>query len=277
MNIAIVTPVKDEMDNLPKIFSAISALNNRIHTWIIIENDSVDGSKEYLDSVDCPETVENLIVLHRDTANTGYELGFKYSRIINYGFDYIKNLPEYEQVDFVGILDCDCFPEPDYYDKLVEIFLSDDQIGIASGLLKVDGYVQRAAKDFPRGCCRLWRRATLDSAGYVIGMSADAISAIKAIQSGWKCAVVSDGYVHCREVGGRVGYDYYGESAYYRGETLLFTLLKCASLFVADPVKSIGYARGYFSSLLTKKERISDSDVLEYSRGKIIRKLKSFF
>ena len=55
--IALVTPVKDEIKNLPKLFESMEKQSINIYSWVIIQNNSTDGSKEYLEKIKC---VDNL-------------------------------------------------------------------------------------------------------------------------------------------------------------------------------------------------------------------------
>lgn len=274
MRISLVTPLRDEISNLPSIFSAMSSLDLQIHHWVICENGSTDGSREYLASAAKPDNITNLTVLNLDTETQEYQLGFKYSRIVLAGMNHIAS-SSHPTSDFVGILDADCFPSPNYYTRLLEEFGRRPKLGILSGtLFDEEGKRLPGAPGFPRGNSRLWRSACLDDAPYIVGMSADALSAIRAQAKGWLCDAISDAKVTTREVGQRAGGAYYGASAHYRGETLVFTTLKCLSKLPTKPKFSLDYFKGFLSAYIARAPQVNDREILEFSRGKIFRIIK---
>lgn len=274
MSVALVTPLKDEIENLPRLYDAVARLDNGIGHWVICENGSSDGSYEFLASTPKPANVGNLHILSVDTGIPQYQLGFKYARIVDYGLRFLQEGSTYSDISYIGILDADCFPRPDYYGRLIEAFEARERLGIVSGtLVRPDGSRLPAAKGFPRGNSRLWRKQCLDEAPYVIGMSADTLSAIRAQARGWICDALSDALVETRDVGQRAGQCYYGQSAYYRGETLAFTALKCAGRALTSPRSALDYFTGYFGALRSRAPRIEDAEILAHSRAKLFRRL----
>lgn len=272
--ITLVTPVRDEIENLPRLYSSIAAQTVPIERWIICQNGSVDGSIEFLETTPRPDNVKDLVVLNIDVADQAYALGFTYSRIVNRGFS--EAVTNYGATSFIGILDADCFPTSKYYETLISEFSARPRLGILSGrLVDDDGVFLPRAKGFPRGNCRLWSRGCFDEAGYVVGMSADALSAIKAQSYGWDVDNLDDAFVIAREIGARAGQKYYGQSSYYRGETAAFAAIKSVGIARRSPVKAWQFAYGYFSSMLLKSPRTTDPDILKYSKRKLFSKFKA--
>ena len=62
--IVLVTPLKDEMENIDRLIESIAVQDSPIYAWIIVENGSRDGSKEYLDKVTNVSNVEHFIVIN---------------------------------------------------------------------------------------------------------------------------------------------------------------------------------------------------------------------
>lgn len=278
MKIAIITPAKDELSNIKVLRDCISKLDHEIFLWVIVENDSVDGTREYVSSMDKPDNVRYLHVMNLKTDDPSYKLGFKYARIIEEGMNYIKNSEIYNLIDYVGILDADCFPGDKYYNILLEEFSRRPDLGILSGALYDEhGRAHRRAKGFPRGNCRLWRRECLESSGYIVGMSADALSAIKAEIAGWECDSIDHARVVTREVGHRAGMSYYGRSAYYRGETFVYTLLKSLHILMKSRKDGIDYLLGYINAAKAKESRCHDVDIIKYSEHKMSKLVHRFF
>ena len=109
--IAIVTPLRNEEKNINKLFDAVSKQTTNIFYWVILENGSTDGSKKILKNIACPVNVEHLEILNLTENSMNYELGSNYARIINYGFNFLKEKAYFNQIDFIGILDSDIFLE----------------------------------------------------------------------------------------------------------------------------------------------------------------------
>lgn len=274
--IALMTPVKDEMDNLEAFFKAVSSQSRPIDRLIIIENDSVDGSKEYLETLSSVDNVVNLQILHMSFADKSYDLGFKYSRIIGHGLEALKQAEDYESYDFVGILDSDCFPEPEYLEKIVSFMEEDPQIGIASGwVFTHEGKRQIADPNFVRGNSRLWRRECLEQTGFPIEPSPDAITVALAHIHGWKTKTLPTARVTAREVNTRMqNYSNQGKRVYYRGHSLLYAFIRASytAIFKGMPKLGLDFFSGYLGDFFRNRPKIKDLKVRKYYRYYLLRK-----
>ena len=265
--IGLITPLRNEAQNIHQLFDAIDSQTVPINYWIIIENDSDDGSKEILEQQKKRlDNVDNLKIINLKFDNKTYELGSKYASIINYGFEYLKRIKVLDSLDFVGILDSDCFPQSSYYEELTKYMRSDPKLGISSGIIyDFEGNADIASKDWVRGGCRLWSISCFKDVGYFIGPSADTLSAIKAVLRGWNVYTNPDLKVYSRKLGSRVNFSYYGYSSYYRGHTLIYALLKTIKLISKGEItKGKEYISGYSKALLTWKPRVEDKEIRKY-------------
>lgn len=275
--IALVTPLKDEIDNIDKFFKTIESLSIPISCLVIVENDSTDGSKEYLSKVSSLKNVKHFKVININFEDTSYRVGKKYATIINTGFQYIKNLNLYTSIDYIGILDCDVFPEIDYYDKLTKFLSTHSEIGISSGLTYTqEGKLHIADPNFVRGNSRIWKKACFEDAGYLIAYTADTVSLALAHLKGWKTKTLKTAKVISREVNVRISNSRNkGYHAYYRGHTLFYVLLK--ALFWAvkknKPKMACEFFMGYVTSMLHKKQRIENKQIRRYFKFYIYNKL----
>ena len=266
--IAIVTPLRNEARNIEKLFDSISKQTTSVFSWVILENGSTDGSKEILKKIKCPENVEHLEILNLTESSIAYELGLNYARIINYGFNFLKEKDYFNQIDFIGILDSDIFLEQHYYEKLIQLFTKDSKLGISSGVItNLDGTVEKTGNNWVRGGCRLWRKTCFDQTGYIVGPSADALSTAKALCNDWLSYPEMYAIAYSRPVGSRVNYRYYGEASYFRGCNPIYIFVK----FVYQLIKlkfeaAQGLFFGYFSAFFRNKKRVSDKQVLNYYR-----------
>lgn len=280
VKIGIVTPLRNEINNITELFKSIQGQSIPIYYWVIIENDSSDGSVELLNQLKSEvKNVENLLIINQKNAKSNYELGVKYASVVKTGFDIFQEKGVLERLDYVGILDADCFPEKDYYQKLTDFMIKTPKLGISSGIIyDENGKADLANKNWVRGGCRLWAIDCFKEAPYVIAPSADTISACRAILKGWQVNVNPNLKVISRQVGDNVNYGYYGYSCYYRGHTPIYAILMTLKLMARFKFnKALHFAKAYFWSLLILKPRIGDPEIIKYYRWHVLRKLKSKF
>lgn len=272
--IGIVTPMKDEIENIPVLVDSLEKSILPIYLWIIIDNDSVDGSYELIQKkIKSIKSVHNIILVKKSDQTKNYQLGIKYSQIINFGFEQLLKFEQKNNIllDFFGILDADCFPEPTYYLNLVKSFQAIPKMGIASGQIfyhnnKNVKCLEKRPQRWARGGIRLIRRECFSDVGYCIGMSADAIMSAKAWMSGWYSQSFKFCRVLSRQICTRTDYSYVGKSAYFRYVPFYFVIMKALCLLVTGKkMEATKYCRGYFEA---KKC---------FERGKLSPKIKTYF
>ncbi|MCL6266670.1 glycosyltransferase [Flagellimonas myxillae] len=275
--IALVTPLKDEIENIGKFIANIESLTMRIKCLVIVENDSTDGSKEYLEKIAGIKNVEHFKVLNINFEDTSYRVGIKYATIIDKGLQFLKNSEFYNTLDFIGILDCDVFPEKEYYQKLVDFLNADPSLGVASGITYTEEGKQHIADiNFVRGNCRLWKKECLENSGYLVVPTADTVSLALAHLNGWKTKTLKSAKVVSREINVRLSNQKSkGYHAYFRGHTLLYALLKFFYLAFAKRnfKRGYDYLAGYVQGILKSKPRISDKKVKKYFRYYLTNKI----
>ena len=279
-NIALVTPLKDERNNIDRFLKTLESPTIAIKYLVIVENDSTDGSQEYLNKITTIKNVEHFKVININFEDTTYRVGKKYATIIDTGFQYLKKTPDFNTLDYVGILDCDVFPEKDYYHKLTKFLKSNSKIGISSGLTYTEeGNLHIADPNFVRGNSRLWKKECLEETGYLIAYTADTVSLALAHLKGWKTETLKSAKVISREVNVRIANSTNkGYHAYYRGHTLFYVFLKALYLIIVKGKAKMGYEflTGYIDSMVSKKPRIENKQVRKYFRyymfNKLIRK-----
>ena len=276
-SIALVTPLKDELDNIEKFLKTIENQSIAIKYLVIVENDSTDGSKEYLNKITSVKNVENFKVININFEDTSYRVGKKYATIINTGFEYLKETSFFDTLDYIGILDCDVFPEKDYYHKLTTFLRNNSKIGISSGLTYTEeGKLHIADPNFVRGNSRLWKKECFEEAGYLIAYTADTVSVALAHLKGWKTETVKSAKVVSREVNVRMANSRNkGYHAYYRGHTLFYVFFKAIYLALVKAKAKMGYEflAGFISSMVSKKPRIEKKQVRTYFRYYMFNKL----
>ncbi|UNK42222.1 glycosyltransferase family 2 protein [Luteimonas sp. S4-F44] len=275
--IFLSTPLRNEFDNIPDLYRAVSSQDVSISIWVIVENGSTDGSQELLQTLPKPSNVEQLIVLNEDTESGEYALGQKYARIVSRGFDEIRARVDLQPEDLIGILDADSFPSDGYYRILTLAFDQNPRLGLASGVSCDTGTEKKSihAADWVRGSCRLWRGACMLQSGYIVGPSADTLSLARAEIDGWQADVVKDAMFKAREVGTRSKQRYYGSSAYFRGNTLTYALVRFGKFLAYGRFSDArDYLAGYCSARSDDAPRIDDEQIRDYFEQYLPRKIK---
>src|SRR5690554_2077191 len=176
--IAIITPMKNEMDNLARLLESIESQCVKIYIWIVIDDNSSDGGGEYLLKY-APrlKNVEHFFVIRNESLHSSYMLGKKYSAVVSFGFLELSRIQSEIGIipDFVGILDADCFLDKNYYLNLLRKFELIPKLGIASGKLYSFVGGQKVFHRYPDrwaiGGVRLWRYNCFIESGYITGYS----------------------------------------------------------------------------------------------------------
>lgn len=275
--IALITPLKDEISNIERFLKTLTKQSHKIEKLVIVENDSVDGSKEYLDKITVVDNISEFKVINLTFEDKSYNLEFKYSKIVYEGLEYLKSLSDYSELDYIGILDCDCFPEDTYYTKMLDFMDANPEIGISSGMAYTEeGKLHIADPNWVRGFCRIWRRECLDQTGFPIEPSPDSITVALAHIHGWKTETLKSAKVEAREVNQRLqNYRNFGNRSYYRGDSPFFAILKSIHYAVVKgrPKMGMDFFKGYFSGWIKRKPRIPIKEVRNYYRFYLIRKI----
>jgi glycosyltransferase involved in cell wall biosynthesis len=82
----LTTPLRDEINNIERLFASVAAQDMQVTCWVIVENGSTDGSQEALSRHAPPENVDTMIVLNQLCRRQVYGLGSKYAGIVQIGF-----------------------------------------------------------------------------------------------------------------------------------------------------------------------------------------------
>ena len=275
--IALVTPLKDEVEHISRLISSIENQTVKIYAWVIIENGSVDGSRERLAQISEVRNVEHFQVINYTFDDNAYRLGKKYATIVAEGISYLKKRNIYDGLNYLGILDADVFPEPAYYQTILAEFMKDENAGIIGGYGKTDeGEIHFDNKNDPCGNAMVFLKNCLDTATYRITPSAASVIKTKARILGYKVKTTFDTWFTCRKMGLKVDQQYYGESAYYMGIPLYHAVFYFMKHFTKGYFNhSTGYIRGYIASMIQRKERIDDVDIIKFNRYRIINKIKN--
>ncbi|MBI1178554.1 glycosyltransferase [bacterium] len=280
--LALITPAKNEAENLPVLVQRLAAQTVPIDLWLVVNDGSTDGTQAFLESL--PQQGNNigeLVIVNRQDLPRDYALGSKYASVVDCGMAALRDLESARDIafDFVGILDADCFPEPDFYAELLKGFAALPRLGIASGVLhyRAPGGLQpdRLPLRWPRGGMRLWRRECLAAAPYQVTTSADAVSAARAWLAGWHCQAFPEASATTRELGAKSDPLYYGRSAYRLYMPYWYCLLKCLLLMLrANGSAARNFYQGYRDAARGAGRAPVPAPVARYFQWRVIRNLR---
>ena len=262
--IKLVVPVFNEEKILEKFFKKLKAqtIESQLHL-IVIDNDSEDNSLDIIKNWK-NKFYNPLTILNYSHAIKEYDVGEKYSSIIDFGFSYIQKCNDYTHI---GILDSDCFLYENYYELLIQEFNKNKNLGLTSGIpyFSQDKIGDGERENAVRGNCMLWNRACFEDSGYVIGPSSDTLSLGLVEIRGWDAYSTKEAKLECREMGVVGDYSFYGSSAYYRGIEPFIASIKYFRLLIKFGFNtSWKYIKGYFGSYIKGDKRLENKELRNY-------------
>jgi len=282
-NLAIVTPAKNEEENIPNLVDGVFNQSQLPKLWVFVNDASTDNTVEVfnkeIQSRLLVHTDIKIVIVNYEDHEKGYALGEKYSRIIKFALSNVYKEEVDSKFQYIGILDCDVIPEKNYYRGLINNFENDSNLGIASaGKLNenIDGVwvTTFVNKSFAAGGFRVWKRDCLEQTGYHVSVSQDSVSAARAVMMGWKVRSYRDLSVNIRQRGAKYGYAYYGKSAYMRHVPFFYLLAGAFKLFASGKRKdSFEYINGYRKASKDNVVRIKDPLAIKYFKYRLFYKI----
>jgi len=270
----LITPVKNEENNLKKVIKSVLNQTQLPFFWIIVNDGSTDNSKSILDS----ETKHiNWVKIVNKTINKEYNwLG--YSRVINEGINNIPNKIK-NVVEFIAILDSDITLEKCYFEKLIESF-NTNTVGVVCGRIYIKNCFGKWEEEYRnnlglRGGARMYKKKFLDYiGGFPKTPSPDTISDIKLRNHGLITKVVKNAkaFQHRASFGKQnnllKGFFSKGRSRYILNFKKFHVLLIALKMsFTKKPyiLSGLSFIMGYFTGYLSNQKRINDPEIIEYS------------
>ena len=269
----LVTPAKNEENNLPDVAGSVIKQTMKPKLWVIVDDGSTDGTPIIIKNLESKyEWIRSIRLPQR-----ARDITFHYAYVCKRGFDYTIGYCEENSIDyeFIGLLDADTVLEEKYFEKLINEFKKDRNLGIASGSVYYDinGKPQRdkSNENLPRGTGRLWiKDCFLDSERYLVEPAPDSISNVKAILYGWKIkqfkhiVAIQKRWTGSAE-GLWKGYKIKGGVSYYVNKHPLLVLLNTIYFAAKKPYYTgIAFLYGYLISVFKRKEKIDDEEIRDY-------------
>ncbi len=269
----LVTPAKNEEENLPNLIQSISSQSIVPSCWVIVNDGSTDSTPEVIrDAEKKYSWIESLNLKEHPR-----DLGEHYAFVCNMGFDHAIKIAEDRGIEwsFMGLFDSDIIVEQNYIERLINEFEKNPKLGLASGhvftLLNGEERPNVIREDLPEGGCRLWRKECFNETGYyVIAYSPDNIATTRAKIKGWDTKWFSDlKAISTRPLAGEEGhwkeYKGFGIYSHYVNLHPFFSLLKGLRYLKRKPYYiGVAFLYGYLLSVILQKEKIDDEEIRDY-------------
>lgn len=268
---ALVTPLRDEAENLQRLSAAIDRQTQLPLAWVIVDNGSTDATFEVASVL--ARTRPWIRVISVPAEEKRPKPGAPIVRAFHAG---LKELDAFPSV--IVKLDADTSMEPDHFERLLAAFAAEPRLGIASGtcLEEQDGRWEpvAVALGHVRGAVRAYRRECLQE---VLPLEErvgwDGIDGFKANLRGWTTRMIPElSFYHHRPVGVRDGaaaarWQAQGEAAYYMGYRFSYLLLRSLYRARRQP-RALAMSTSYLAAAIRREPRCPDADVRAYVRRK---------
>lgn len=285
LSLALITPARNEADYIGATIDAVIAQTRRPMRWIIVSDGSTDGTDDIVKS---RAAGHDWIELLRMPERRDRQFAAK-ANAFNAGYERLKSL----DFDVIGNLDADITVGPDYFEFLLERFVSDPALGVAgtpfvedAARPDVHSYAGASANlEHVSGACQFFRRACFEDVGGYIpikGGAIDWIAVTTARMKGWKtrtfCERVS---LHHRKIGTAESSQlrarlHYGRKAYYVGGHPVWEFLRGVSNMSEKPyfLGGAAFLTGYFWAAITRMPKPVSNELMMFHRREQMTRLK---
>lgn len=266
---SIITPARNEAQMLRQLAGALQRQTRLPVRWVIVENGSSDQTAAVAERIVAESDWARLVVL----AEVGpRERGAPIVRALHAGLPALDVEP-----DVVVNVDADVTMEPDYFERLLDVFAGNPLLGIASGSaweLTNGAWRQRfVTGGTVWGATRAYRWACLQD---VLPLEErhgwDGIDQLKARARGWQTRTFTDlPFRHHRTEGLHDGSTWAhwlanGDTAHYMGYRPSYLLVRTLHRMRRDPA-AFGLVYGYVSAAVRRTPRLKDKKARAVLRG----------
>lgn len=252
---SIISPVKNEVNNIQKTIDSVLSQTIKPTEWIIVDDSSTDGTELILKRV---SEKFNWIKVVKCNENKLKDYSSRVVFLFNYGFKQLS-----KKVDFISKLDGDVSFGSEFYQNIINAFYINSKLGIASGHLTVNG-IPENIPNTPficiRGATKIYRTKCLEDIGGIIPFQGwDTLDNVAARAKGWEVAILPEYFEHLKEEGSKVGNLYFSSfrTGFYNGSIPYlwqYFIIKIASkllvrpIFIGSILQFAGYIKGrYFN------------------------------
>jgi glycosyltransferase involved in cell wall biosynthesis len=283
---AIITPVRDEEENLPKLAECITNQTVLPKLWTIVDDNSTDSTPAIIDTL-----TKKYKWIQKTTKLKKAAYGhLSFSETVKTGYDYIikKSKQDNIELEYIGKIDADIILPNNYFEELMTKF-KDPNLGVACGAFYIPSEKHKESLQvfFIKGHLpdeRLFRKKCLDDiGGFPVAYAADTIMLTKAKLKGWNTESFRDIPIHTtRDMimskGNWKGSKTEGYLRYYLDyPPMLVIFLSISKILQKRPYLSIITLFGYLEAIVSKKPKLDDKELREYFRKKRLKEVLNSF
>ncbi|MFZ0564011.1 MAG: glycosyltransferase family A protein, partial [Terriglobales bacterium] len=136
MKYVVISPAKDEAERIERTICSMLRQTVRPVRWVIVDDGSSDDTPEIIKSYAKTVRWISTIRVNRDATR---RIGSAEIRAFETGLRSVHD----ETFDVIVKLDCDLEFAPDYFERLLDRFEADPDLGIASGV-----YLEKKGADW---------------------------------------------------------------------------------------------------------------------------------
>ena len=271
MKIHIVIPAHNEEDCIAMMLESLVKQTLLPKKVIIVNDNSTDDTPKIISEF---TSTYNWISTLNINTSTSHLPGSKVINAFYKGFETLN-----DDYDIICKFDADIILPNNYLENIVNLFRSDEKIGIAGGLAyikKNDKWIYEtiSSKEHVRGPFKAYRKNCFkEIGGLKISIGWDTIDVLLAQFYGWK--VKTDKTLHVKHLK-PTGITYNQKSKHLQGEAFYkmrygFTLTLIASLKSAMNKRSLSYftntLKGFFKTKNNNQEYLVTKDQGEFIRN----------
>lgn len=282
MKYVLVTPARNEAAFIEKTILSVICQTVLPEMWVIVSDASTDSTDDIIKRYSREHPWIRLIRLEQ---NPNRHFASKV-RAFNSGFEAARGV----EYDIVGNVDADISFGEDYMEFLLERFQEDPRLGVAgTDYLEGDFHSFRdsyISENHVNGQIQLFRRQCFDEIGGYTPIrhgGIDWVAVTTARMLGWKTRSFSQRtFTHLRKMGSegkgtfRVRFDS-GRKDYFLGNHPLWEIVRGVFQMKSRPVflGGLSILAGYFSCVITRKERPISKDLVRFNRKEQMARLKT--
>jgi glycosyltransferase involved in cell wall biosynthesis len=269
----IITPCKNEQENIEQLMNSVINQTIKPRLWLIINDGSTDNTLRIIEKIIKKNNWIRVVSLKKSERT----LRYKFSKIVKLGLDTATKICAQEniQYQYLANLDADMILTKNYYETLM-LEMKKPRVGIVGSwfysrknnklVLENDSKISACG-----GTRLIKKKCYFDIGGIPLTKySYDTISNTLAIEKGWQISIVNTVHaIQIRETnsaqGLYAGWIKCGNADHYINRPITYSVYKILKLMTNFKIiESISYIKGYFGSIINRKEKTQYSEVREH-------------
>jgi poly-beta-1,6-N-acetyl-D-glucosamine synthase len=277
----VISPVRNEAAHIERVASALASQTRPPDRWVVVDDQSTDATPQILDEL--ASRLDFMSVIHSSSLADEPAAKDRLARAAPpRSFNRGLNSVEWRSFTHISKLDGDIELPPDYFERLLEEFTHDSELGLAGGVLREregDGWrrEQAASAYHVRGGLKCYSRDCLEAIGGIQERLAwDAIDQVYARMRGFQTRGMPQLVaLHHRPTGSADGVlrgrARHGRVAYIIHFTPLWVTLRAFKVAKERPrgLSGLAFLFGYFRSAVLRVPRVDDPEFREFVHAEL--------